>query len=44
MKDWKYDAKPDCKRCNGPGWCEGKDYEDGSFTTEHPCSCTWIPD
>lgn len=29
-----------CTRCGGSGWIDGKDYDDGSFTTSRPCpSC-----
>ncbi len=40
LKDPKTLAKPECKRCNGTGWIEGKEFSDGSFYTSYPCSCT----
>lgn len=29
--------KPPCSRCGGTGWIPGKDYPDGSSSTERPC-------
>lgn len=29
-----------CLKCDGTGWLEGKDHEDGSYSTMRPCTCT----
>lgn len=32
-----------CARCGGSGWIDGKDYMDGSFSTDRPCpKCSGI--
>lgn len=28
-----------CKRCNGTGWLEAIEGDDGSYVTSRPCPC-----
>ena len=35
-------ADPDCKRCNGDGWCETVDPDSGDVLATYECPCvTW---